>query len=85
MRACQVTGPTNLPVWLSYVWPVMMVSMTSGLVLGCVGALLVGIMDGPAEAGGAVGALLGSMGTAPATIGTLVNSIHAGQANRSVF
>jgi hypothetical protein len=77
MRTCQATNSTSLPMSWSYVWPVMMISMISGLVLGCVGALLVGIMGGPAEAGGAVGALLGSIGTAPASIGTLISSMQA--------
>jgi hypothetical protein len=85
MRTCQATSSNSLPMWWSYVWPVMMVSLISGLVLGCVGALLVGIMGGPAEAGGAVGALLGSMGTAPASIGALIGALQAGSGPRSAF
>jgi hypothetical protein len=79
MKTCQATETRNIPLWWSYVWPVMMISLVSGLVLGGIGALLVGIFGGPADAGGAVGALLGSIGTAPLSIGTLIAALDARQ------
>ena len=59
-----------LSIWWSMVWRIFLVSMLVGFVLGFIGGFVVGAAGRP-ELGGAVGALLGWLGSIPVSIWAL--------------
>lgn len=66
----EVTFERTITVWWSFIWRTAVFSMLLGAFLGLSGGIVVGIA-GHGELGGAVGALLGWLGSIPVSIAVL--------------
>lgn len=66
----EVTLEKTLSIWWSMVWRAVLVSMLVGFILGFIG-VFIGSAAGRPELGGAVGALLGWLGSIPVSIWAL--------------
>jgi hypothetical protein len=66
----EVTFGRTITVWWSFVWRTFVFSALMGALLGFGGGIVVGAAGHP-ELGGAVGALLGWLGSIPVTIAVL--------------
>lgn len=66
----EITLKKTLSIWWSTVWRALLVSMLVGAILGFIGGFIVGVAGRP-ELSGAVGALLGWLGSIPVSIWAL--------------
>ena len=70
MESTEITLEKALSIWWSFIWRTVLASMRVGLVLGFIGGFIVGAAGSP-QLGGAVGAILGWLGSIPVSIWAL--------------
>ncbi len=74
LNTTEISLEKLLSIWWAMIWRSVVFSMLLGFVLGFIGGVIVG-MAGHPELGGAVGAVLGWLGSIPVSIWALKTAL----------
>lgn len=74
MQEIELNLEKTLAIWWAFAWRAFLFSILAGIVLGFIGGFIVGIAGSP-QLGGAIGGIMGFIGSIPVSIWSLQKAL----------